>query len=326
MMSVSALVSGAFAGASSFHSSLQTIDRSLTTCPFPWGGDARCRYTFLTQKERDIETGLDYFEARYFSSTQGRFTSSDPVNGVIEERAVDPQQINLYAYARNNPLKFIDSTGMTIDPSQLSKEDRKKWDEIVKLANAQDKLGGYVNPELHAVYQRLDEDERTFVIENHNFGEKSGTIGEFKITKFNGPIDFSEAVVQLDLKKVQNQTGPSSADLAPGFNKFQGLFGVKNDAILRLAELFGHEGSHGVFAPNDVAEAAKLQKLLNDRDAARAALPRGTKFPDYPPDVKLLIESADKALVSTERFAQQNEERINRELNPALRGVKCKKK
>jgi hypothetical protein len=139
--------------------------------------------------------------------------------------------------------------------------------------------------------------------ENHNVGEKSGAIGEFKITKFSDANDFSEAVVQFDFKKVQNRTGPSSADLAPGFNKFQGLFGVKNDAILRLAELFGrHGGSQGVFALNDVSEAVKLQKLLNDRDAARGALPKGAKFPDYPPDVKLLIETADKALVPTERL------------------------
>ena len=36
-------------------------------------------YPFLTQKERDIEPELDFFEARYFSSTQGRFTSTDPI-------------------------------------------------------------------------------------------------------------------------------------------------------------------------------------------------------------------------------------------------------
>jgi len=35
-------------------------------------------YPFLTQKERDIETNLDYFIARYYSSIQGRFTTVDP--------------------------------------------------------------------------------------------------------------------------------------------------------------------------------------------------------------------------------------------------------
>jgi RHS repeat-associated protein len=40
-----------------------------------------CRtYITYTGKERDAETGLDYFGARYMSSAQGRFTSPDPEN------------------------------------------------------------------------------------------------------------------------------------------------------------------------------------------------------------------------------------------------------
>jgi hypothetical protein len=38
----------------------------------------------LTGKERDNETGLDYFGARYFSGAQGRFTSPDPFSAVDE--------------------------------------------------------------------------------------------------------------------------------------------------------------------------------------------------------------------------------------------------
>jgi RHS repeat-associated protein len=64
----------------------------------------------FTQKERDNESGLDYFLARYYSSAQGRFTSTDPVI-VTPERFYDPQQLNLYAYTRNNPLHFIDPSG-----------------------------------------------------------------------------------------------------------------------------------------------------------------------------------------------------------------------
>jgi RHS repeat-associated protein len=279
----------------------------------------------FTQKERDNETGLDFSEARYFSSMQGRFTSADPINTVIAERVVDPQQINLYSYVRNNPLKYIDSTGMKIDPGRLDEDRRKQWDEIVKLANAKDELGGYVNPELQATYQRLEGDERTFFIENHSFGDKSGTIGEFTITKFSGE-DFTEAVIQLDFNKVKNLSGPQDVDmLVPGFKKFEGLFGMKNDVVLRLAELFGHEGAHGVAALNNPAEAAKLQGILNDRDAALNSLPKGTKYP-YPPDVMQKMEAATKGLGPTELFAQQTEQRINRELNPKLRGAKCKKR
>lgn len=68
----------------------------------------------FTQKERDVETGLDYFSARYYGSIQGRFTSADPIM-ITEDRLVDPQQLNLYVYCRNNPLNLLDPTGETID-------------------------------------------------------------------------------------------------------------------------------------------------------------------------------------------------------------------
>jgi len=62
----------------------------------------------FTQKDRDNETGLDYFIARYYSSTQGRFTSSDPIGGHTE----DPQTLDRYTYVTNNPLRFTDPTGL----------------------------------------------------------------------------------------------------------------------------------------------------------------------------------------------------------------------
>jgi RHS repeat-associated protein len=63
----------------------------------------------FTLKERDNETGLDYFLARYYASTQGRFTSADPANAIPIKR--DPQSWNGYAHARNNPLLYIDPDG-----------------------------------------------------------------------------------------------------------------------------------------------------------------------------------------------------------------------
>lgn len=63
----------------------------------------------FASKEWDIETGLSYFLARYYSSAQGRFTSVDPENaGAIED---DPQTWNGYAYARNNPTTYGDPNG-----------------------------------------------------------------------------------------------------------------------------------------------------------------------------------------------------------------------
>ncbi|HWY23091.1 MAG TPA: RHS repeat-associated core domain-containing protein [Candidatus Acidoferrum sp.] len=65
----------------------------------------------FTGKERDAESGLDNFGARYNASSMGRFVSVDPL-WVKADRMVDPQRLNLYAYGRNNPLKFTDPTGM----------------------------------------------------------------------------------------------------------------------------------------------------------------------------------------------------------------------
>ena len=62
----------------------------------------------FTGKERDTESGLDNFEARYLGSSLGRFMSPDPMGGHKE----DPQTLNKYAYVRNNPLNLTDPTGL----------------------------------------------------------------------------------------------------------------------------------------------------------------------------------------------------------------------
>jgi RHS repeat-associated protein len=65
----------------------------------------------FTGQERDFETGLDYFGARYFAASLGRFTTVDPGNASAALH--DTQSWNAYAYGRNNPLRFIDLDGRT---------------------------------------------------------------------------------------------------------------------------------------------------------------------------------------------------------------------
>jgi RHS repeat-associated protein len=67
------------------------------------------RYQF-PGKERDTESGNDYFGARYYASSMGRFMSPD--HPLIDQHPENPQSWNLYAYARNNPLINIDPTGL----------------------------------------------------------------------------------------------------------------------------------------------------------------------------------------------------------------------
>jgi len=74
----------------------------------------------FTGKERDCESELYYFEARYLAGHIGRFVSVDPLLlevGSAEKEKLqrflsNPQEMNLYAYAGNNPLKFFDPDGL----------------------------------------------------------------------------------------------------------------------------------------------------------------------------------------------------------------------
>jgi RHS repeat-associated protein len=85
------------------------------------GSTATEQYAFATYW-RDGESGLDYANQRYYSSTLGRFLSPDPYkasNGGPGEPS-DPQSWNRYAYAGNDPVDRYDPTGqffLTPSPS-----------------------------------------------------------------------------------------------------------------------------------------------------------------------------------------------------------------
>jgi RHS repeat-associated protein len=81
----------------------------------------------FTSYERDIESGLDYAQARYYSSAQGRFTSADPLLESAE--VVQPQSWNRYLYVENNPLIYTDPTGLKI--GDFTKQEEARHDSII---------------------------------------------------------------------------------------------------------------------------------------------------------------------------------------------------
>lgn len=76
------------------------------------GAKSNTPYAFAGN-ERDQESGLNYFEQRHLSASLGRFVSTDPVT-VTADRLLDPQLLNPYAYARNNPYRYVDPDGRLV--------------------------------------------------------------------------------------------------------------------------------------------------------------------------------------------------------------------
>ena len=282
---------------------------------FPYGGQQNdyCptplaqNYKF-TGKERDSESGLDNFGARYYGSSLGRFMQVDPVT-VTPARQVDPQQMNLYSYVRNAPLKLVDPTGMIIDETQLSEKDLEKWQEVERLAEQKDANGNLVHPALNSEIVALQQDSRTYTLQG-SAGLSSGVAGEFKITQFTADgRDFTAATIKLDFKKVLNGNSVTPADFHLDYNKFGGL----NDNARRVAELVGHEFAHGVFALRNPFDASGNQQLGNDIDRMLGALPMKHRYP-LPPDLEQKMAAYHTGLDRTEKYAQEEEKIINGEL------------
>jgi RHS repeat-associated protein len=82
-------------------------------CGYMYGDTVPLAYKF-TGKERDAESGLDDFGARYHASALGRFMTPDwdakPV-AVPYAKFGDPQTLNLYSYVENGPVNRADADG-----------------------------------------------------------------------------------------------------------------------------------------------------------------------------------------------------------------------
>jgi RHS repeat-associated protein len=143
----------------------QTVCDSMDYLPFGEqiaGGT--CTSHKFTGKERDgtilTETGLDYFGARYYSSQYGRFMGVDPL-WVKADRILDPQRLNLYAYARNNPPKLTDPTGMDVNLGRCAS------DMTTTMCEAAVRNG----------LQKQDRSHVQFVEGNGKNGYKKGEVG-----------------------------------------------------------------------------------------------------------------------------------------------------
>jgi RHS repeat-associated protein len=199
----------------------------------------------FTSKERDNETGLDYFGARYYGSMQGRFTSPDEFlnSGRIES----PQSWNRYGYVLNNPLAFTDPTGMYEYADRMSDKDKKRFEGQLNSARAQlDKIKARYGPD-SAEYK----DSKRALDAYGAVGEKNGVTVAFGTTTDNTPGE-TKGFFKTDGTKGINVTIDMS----------------KNKADNLLMGTIAHEGSH-VQDHADLVDGILANPLETDAASAK---------------------------------------------------------
>ena len=142
-----------------------TVSDSMDYLPYgeQIAGGSTTTHKF-TGKERDGESGLDNFGARYYSSSLGRFVSADwsaTPEPVPYAKPVDPQTLNLYAYVRNNPITLVDPAGH--DPKGIvdilisgPNHVNTKFDDAKNLGPAQTSDGAFLNLNVKIAFDEGD--------------------------------------------------------------------------------------------------------------------------------------------------------------------------
>jgi len=133
---------------------------SWETCTsLPFGDGLNCpngdqSTIHFTGKERDSESGLDNFGARYNASTMGRFMSPDPGN--IGVNRLNPQSWNAYSYSLNNPLSLTDPTGLYVCEDSEKCDSKNDQAFAKSLADAQTAANNLTGDDKAAAQRAID--------------------------------------------------------------------------------------------------------------------------------------------------------------------------
>ena len=218
----------------------------------------------FTGKERDAETGLYYYGARYLDPKTGRWLSGDPAmgeylpsapvndeakkrNGNLPGQGGVFNHVNLHAYhyAGNNPVKYTDPTGRNLDEianaeASIQQNATNKY-KLSDLVNT-DKLAGLiVNNRGNSDYV---DDAVSRGIGNMSQAELSAFLGDMNVYAVS---DWSE--VEGALNALGMPMAPGGGDmLSVGNNIYVRDTMDLNSMNDNTANLLGHEAIHGLQA------------------------------------------------------------------------------
>ncbi|HXO00272.1 MAG TPA: RHS repeat-associated core domain-containing protein [Candidatus Acidoferrales bacterium] len=262
---------------------------------YPFGGErvlsASSGNTYkFTSKERDTESNLDNFGARYDSSILGRFMSPDPKPA--SAHAVNPQSWNRYVYTLNNPMKYVDPNGLDIVlAAGLSQSDRSYV--VNNLARM------YATPAGKAMLQKADQSKFTITVGTGHLGRTDLTKAPAGAVVFGGQTKVEGGNTHYDVATSDGHTvlvakSPDSPTASP----IQVI--IDKDQTSEIgkdpAKVFGHEfGGHTADVIN-AAEGNANQYIdgVNPKDesSSEAAEKAMGKVPNQPSpdDVKAVEE------------------------------------
>ncbi len=150
-------------------------------------------YYGFTGKEFDDATGLHYFEARYYDSVVGRFVSVDPVQ----------YDKNWYLYAENNPLRFVDPTGLV--PKDFTLPDVGNVWELVKKGISDSVPDIFVHKKGDDKGNPIFDKNQTEII-SIVFADAISTINVIKLNNKMNALDESNKKLEELQKKLKNAT------------------------------------------------------------------------------------------------------------------------
>ncbi|HKV34161.1 MAG TPA: LamG-like jellyroll fold domain-containing protein [Pyrinomonadaceae bacterium] len=285
------------------------------------GGDG-VRQQF-TLKERDIETGLDYFINRYYASTQGRFSSPDPL--VSSRRVTEPQSWNRYNYCANNPLNIIDPNGLdwwylkgSENPSpvwfdQDPGTDYERWTntyDYVYYDNAAKKYA-VLDPSRNQYFQTNTPERANELFESYfagSFGVGGQAEGEFLgglgagASPFGILINQVHATAGMDTTSRDYMTGQVLGAGLSGGVMLAGTLVFKGGALTPLNKQLATEAQMGDLAAGNgkVIAGAGSSEVL--RDAPRLAAQHGGTASDWAKVTSWSYKAADGTKIEVHAY------------------------
>ena len=278
----------------------------------PWGDNLQCSSTDLspmhfTGKQRDPESGLDNFGARYNSSSLGRFMSPD---SSAYAKPLNPQSWNLYSYALNNTLLYVDPTGHTV--SLANCKDKNQCASVLGQAaqlpngvtatvdkNGNLKLQGDLTKITGGNALRLEQLVNSDKTANFWIGDKAPGLDRGQIQDVNGGRsgtmtqgnDQNFAVVQSDPSS--HDSGLGGVFLNPDGTTTTGQIPGANIDEAAAHELLGHVwadliGGQSAGTQGNMLEALVAEDRVRNTDPARGIKIR---HQDDPGSVQLLRSS-----------------------------------